>query len=247
MIKKTLKGTAILTLWLLIWHVTAIIINDNFLIPTPLETLKALFALSQTWQFYLAVFKSIFRIIIGFILGVTVGFLGGIAANKFSLFNDITKPAMQVIRAVPVASFIILAFYSFESNEMPIFIAFLMVLPMIWSTTQTALSGIDDKFLELSKVYKLSFSKIFFKIKLPFIMPTLLTSCLTALGFAWKSGIAAEVICRPLIALGTLLNDNKNYYDMPAVFAITVVVALLSIILEIVLKQVVGRVSNAKN
>ena len=247
MIKKTLKSTAILTVWVLIWQVIAIIINDNFLIPTPLETLKALFALCRTGQFYLAVFKSIFRIIIGFILGVTVGFLGGIAANKFSLFNDITKPAMQVIRAVPVASFIILAFYSFESNEMPIFIAFLMVLPMIWSTTQTALSGIDDKFLELGKVYKLSFWKIFFKIKLPFIMPTLLTSCLTALGFAWKSGIAAEVICRPQIALGTLLNDNKNYFDMPAVFAITVVVALLSIVLEIILKKAVRRVLNAKN
>ncbi len=247
MIKKTLKSTAILAVWVLIWQVIAIIINDNFLIPTPLETLKALFVLCQTEQFYLAVFKSISRIIIGFILGVTVGFLGGIAANKFSLFNDITKPAMQVIRAVPVASFIILAFYSFESNEMPIFIAFLMVLPMIWSTTQTALAGIDDKFLELSKVYKLSFWAVFFKIKLPFIIPTLLTSCLTALGFAWKSGIAAEVICRPQLALGTLLNDNKNYYDMPAVFAITVVVALLSIILEIVLKHVVRRVSNAKN
>jgi NitT/TauT family transport system permease protein len=78
-------------------------------------------------------------------------------------------------------------------------------------------------------------------------MPTLLTSCLTALGFAWKSGIAAEVICRPQTALGTLLNDNKNYYDMAAVFAITVVVALLSIVLEVILKKAVRRFLNAKN
>ncbi len=245
--KKFLKGTAILALWVLIWQAIAMIINDNFLIPSPLETAKALFVLSQTGQFYLSILKSISRIIIGFVLGVAVGFFGGIAANKFSLFNDITKPVMQIIRAVPVASFIILAFYSFESSEMPIFIAFLMVLPMIWSTTQTALSGIDKKYLELGKVYKLSFAKVFFKIKLPFIMPTLLTSCLTALGFAWKSGIAAEVICRPQLALGTLLNDNKNYYDMPAVFAITVVVALLSVVLEVVLKQAVRRFLNAKN
>ena len=78
-------------------------------------------------------------------------------------------------------------------------------------------------------------------------MPTLLTSCLTALGFAWKSGIAAEVICRPQLALGTLLNDNKNYFDMPAVFAITVVVALLSIVLEVIIKKAVRRFLNAKN
>ena len=85
------------------------IINDNFLIPTPLETLKALFVLGQTGQFYLAVLKSLLRIIIGYALGVTVGFLGGVIANKFPLFNDLTSPAIQVIKAVPVASFIILA------------------------------------------------------------------------------------------------------------------------------------------
>lgn len=247
MIKKLFKGTAILALWLLIWQAAAMIINDIFLIPTPLETLKALFVLGQTGQFYLAVLKSLLRIVIGYALGVTVGFLGGIVANKFPLFNDITNPALQVIKAVPVASFIILAFFWFKSDDLPIFIAFLMVLPMVWSTTQTTLSGIDQKFIELARVYKLSPTKTFLKIKMPFITQTLLTTCLTALGFAWKSGIAAEIICRPQIALGTLLNDHKNYFDMPSVFALTVVVAVLSIILEIVLKRIVGRVLNAKN
>ena len=247
MIKKLFKGTAILAFWLLIWQAAAMIINDNFLIPTPLETLKALFVLGQTGQFYLAVLKSLSRIIIGYALGVTVGFLGGVIANKSPLFNDVTSPAIQVIKAVPVASFIILAFFWFKSDELPIFIAFLMVLPMVWSGTQTALSGIDQKFIELARVYKLSPFKTFFKIKMPFITKTLLTTCLTALGFAWKSGIAAEIICRPQTALGTLLNDHKNYFDMPSVFALTVVVAALSIILEIVLKQAVRRVLNAKN
>ena len=247
MIKKLFKGTAILAFWLLIWQAAAMIINDNFLIPTPLETLKALFVLGQTGQFYLAVLKSLLRIIIGYALGVTVGFLGGVIANKSPLFNDVTSPAIQVIKAVPVASFIILAFFWFKSDELPIFIAFLMVLPMVWSETLTALSSIDQKFIELARVYKLSPFKTFFKIKMPFITKTLLTTCLTALGFAWKSGIAAEIICRPQTALGTLLNDHKNYFDMPSVFALTVVVAALSIILEIVLKQAVRRVLNAKN
>lgn len=247
MIKKILKGAAISLAWLVIWQALAMIVNDNFIIPTPLETLKALITLGKTGSFYKAAFESLLRIVIGFTLGVTVGFLGGIASDKFTLFNDFTKPALQVIKAVPVASFIILTFFWFQSDEIPTFIAFLMVVPMVWTTTQTALAGIDEKFIELARVYRLNTLKIFFKIKLRFIMPTLLTSCLTALGFAWKSGIAAEVICRPQIALGTLLNDHKNYLDMPSVFALTVVVALLSIILEFVLKQVVRRALNDKN
>ena len=247
MIKKALKGAAILALWLLVWQAAATLINNQLLIPTPLETIRALFVLCQTGQFYLAILKSLLRIIIGYVLGVTVGFWGGIAANKFSLFNDVTKPAIQVIKAVPVASFIILAFFWFKSDDLPIFIAFLMVLPMVWSATHTALSGIDGKFIELAKVYKLSPLKIFLKIKLPFITPTLLSTCLTALGFAWKSGIAAEIICRPQIALGTLLEQNKNWLEIPSVFALTFVVAVLSITLEIILKHAVRRVLNAEN
>ena len=247
MLKKFLKGAAISLLWLLIWQAAALIINSQLLIPTPLETLNALIVLGQTGVFYLAVFKSLLRIIIGFAIGVTIGFLGGIVSHKFTLFNDITKPALQVIRAVPVASFIILAFFWFQSNELPMFISFLMVLPMVWSATQTALSGIDVKYIEMAKVYKLSPARIFFKIKMPFIMPSLLSTCLTALGFAWKSGIAAEIICRPQIALGTLLDQNKSYLDIPSVFALTFVVAILSIILEFALRKIVRRFINADN
>lgn len=245
--KKVLKGAAISALWLLIWQAAALIVNSQLLIPTPLETLKALFVLGQTGQFYLAVLYSLLRIIIGFVLGVAVGFIGGVIANKFSLFESFTRPALQVIKAVPVASFIILAFFWFQSKDLPIFIAFLMVLPMVWSTVQTSLSGIDEKYIEMARVYKLSPTKIFFKIKLPFIIPQFIATSMTALGFAWKSGIAAEVICRPQTALGTLLDQNKSYLDIPAVFALTFVVAILSIVLEFTLKRIVRRFTNAEN
>lgn len=247
MIKKILKYAAISIFWVLVWQAVAMIVDDSFLIPTPLETLKALSVLGQTPEFYEAALESLLRIIIGFSLGAAIGFIGGVASNRFPLFSDFAKPALQVVKAVPVASFIILTFFWFQSDEIPTFIAFLMVVPIIWAATQTALSEIDYKYIELAKIYKLNSFKVFFKIKLRFIIPTLLTACSTALGFAWKSGIAAEVICRPQIALGTLLNDNKNYFDMPSVFALTVVVAILSIILETILKLGVRRVISDKN
>ncbi len=232
-------------LWLLIWQTAALLVNSQLLIPTPLETVKSLISLCQTGEFYIAVLRSFLRIIIGFVSGAAVGFSGGVLSAKSKIFHSITKPVLQVIKAVPVASFIILAFFWFESDKLPIFIAFLMVLPMIWACVETELSGIDKNYLELAKVYKIKPTKVFFKIKMPFIMPSLLSTCLTAVGFAWKSGIAAEVICRPELSLGTLLEQNKTHLEIPSVFAITFVVAILSIVLEITLKRAVRRVVNA--
>jgi NitT/TauT family transport system permease protein len=246
MANKILKKTAILIFWLLVWQVLSLIISHSLIIPSPLNTLKALIYLAQTREFYLSVLYSLMRIILGFTLGVVVGFLCGLLSAKSLTFKEITAPAVQLIKAVPVASFIILAFFWFKSSNLPIFIAFLMVLPIIWSTTETALRGIDTKYIEMGQVFRLSKVQIFFKIKLPLIFPAFISSALTSLGFAWKSGIAAEVITKPLYSLGSMLEQSKTHLEIAEVFALTAVVAMLSLLLEITLKKLLGRYNHVK-
>jgi hypothetical protein len=49
------------------------------------------------------------------------------------------------------------------------------------------------------------------------------------------------------MSIGKLLEQNKTHLEIPSVFALTFVVAILSIILEIILKHAVGRIINAEN
>lgn len=238
------KKIAVLLLWLIVWQISAMVVNQQILIPTPLETLKALFGLAKTERFYFSVLISLLRIVVGFILGVLVGTIGALLSVKFKLFDDIFSPILKIIRAVPVASFIILALVWFHSNTLPIFITFLMVLPMIWSTVQNGFLNLDKRYLELAEVYRLEPSHVFFQIKLPLIFPEFIATSLTALGFAWKSGVAAEVICRPHNSLGALLQESKLYIATPEVFALTAVVALLSLALEVIIKKALRRYTN---
>ena len=75
-------------------------------------------------------------------------------------------------------------------------------------------------------------------------MPSFIAAAVSALGFAWKSGVAAEVICRPASSLGRLLQDAKLYLETPRVFALTAVVAVLSLLLEIAVKRLARRFLN---
>jgi NitT/TauT family transport system permease protein len=245
--KKIIKTAAVLLLWVAIWQLAAILINQEIIIPSPIRTLEALFELAKTGQFYLAVLKSLFRILFGYILGVTFGFFGAVLSHRSPLFSAIFSPVLKIIRAVPVASFIIVVYYSIQSNELPIFICFLMVLPMVWADVENSLKNIDLKYLEVAKIYKLSTYKTFLHIKLPFILPSFISTSITALGFAWKSGIAAEIICTPDFSLGGLIEISKRHIEMADVFALTVVVALLSIIIEAIIKFVVRRFTYVKN
>lgn len=246
MITKILKKAAILLFWIAVWQLASYLVNVALILPTPLSTLTALKKLCITSDFYKAVFLSLFRIVLGFVLGVVVGFLGAILSNKIKLVSEIFAPIIKLLRAVPVASFIIIAFYWFKSSEVPTLICFLMVMPMIWSSVETELLNIDKKYIEVAKIYKLSASKTFFGIKLPIIMPNFLTTMLTALGFAWKSGIAAEIICIPPDSLGGTIQASKNVLLTDEVFALTLVVIFLSIILESIVKFGVRRVLNDK-
>ena len=77
---------------------------------------------------------------------------------------------------------------------------------------------------------------ILLNVKIPTVLPFLREAAITGLGIAWKSGIAAEVICNPLGSLGALLSGAKLTIDYEQVFAVTLTVVILSLILENILK-----------
>ncbi len=242
--KKIIKNTAVLLFWIAIWQLSALIFNNQILLPSPLAAAKTLFSLLKTGEFYAAVFLSLFRILGGYILGIIIGIAGGILSYYSRIFSALFSPIIKIIRTVPVASFIILAFVWFKSDILPVFICFLMVMPMIWNSVQRGLENIDVKYIELAKVYRLGYLKTLINIKLPLIFPDVITTAFTALGFAWKSGVAAEVICKPLFSIGGMLRDAQVYIEMPEVFAITAVVALLSILLEGIIKHFLKEKNN---
>ena len=67
---------------------------------------------------------------------------------------------------------------------------------------------------------------------LPQAAPHLLSGVTNALGFAWKAGVAAEVLAFPKFSIGTEVYNAKNMLEMSDVFAWTLTVILISIVLE---------------
>lgn len=243
-VKIIIKWTAVSLLWLAIWQLSAAAVGQELLIPYPKAAFFAFFQLAKTADFWIAVLFSMLRIIVGYLLGVTSGVFGAVLSSRFSVFKAVFSPVLHLVRAVPVASFIILAFVWIKSAYISVFISFLMVLPMIWSSVESGIENIDRQYLEMAEIYRISPLKILIKIKIPFIMPSFIAAAVSALGFAWKSGVAAEVICRPASSLGRLLQDAKLYLETPRVFALTAVVAVLSLLLEIAVKRLARRFLN---
>lgn len=240
-IKKALKTIFVLLFWLLIWQVISTIVGIEFLVPSPLVVLQTWLKIVGTQKFWFSTLFSLLRIVLGFLAAVIVGSFLGFATFRLRLLHTLLSPILHIIRSAPVASFIILALVWIKTDTLPAFISFLMVLPLIWQTVFSALNQLDKNLIEMAKVFKLKKIKVFSKIVVPSIIPEFISSCLTGLGFAWKSGIAAEVICLPQIAIGKQLYNAKVYLETPEVFAWTITIIILSILLETALKFVVKK------
>ena len=233
---KILKAALVAAFWVGIWFAVSLYVNREILVPSPVKTLETLAALAATEKFRTAIMRSLFRILAGFLLALVFGCLGAVLSYRFRFFEGLFAPLLGLVRAIPVASFIILALVWIKTDTLPIFISFFMVLPIIWDNMLHGMRGVDKAALEAAAVDGAGkWGQIFF-IVLPNLAPAFLSSAVTGLGFAWKSGIAAEVICRPPESHGNMLASAKNYLESAEVFAITATIIVLSLIFETLLK-----------
>jgi len=234
--KRWIKLLAVL-IWLAIWFVAAIIINDSLKFPGPVETLKALFGNIISGEGFLqTVLTSLFRILAGLAASFLLGLVLGVAAGIKKGFADIMEPIVTVIKSTPVMSFIILAMIWFKFATVPIIICFLMCFPIIYSNIREGIANTDDNLLAMAKLYKVRKSRVIRGIYLESAKPYFYSAANICLGLGFKVTVAAEVLASPDYGIGSRLYDAKIYLEPVEVFGWTFIILVLSYILEQLLK-----------
>lgn len=218
--------------WLFIWQILSEIINIDYLLASPKTVLIETFNLIQTNAFWQIIFRSITKIMFGFILSVLIAVLLAIISYKIKAIKIILSPLIVVIKTTPVVSFIILALLWVKSENLSIFISFLMVLPITYNNVLIGIEKADKNLLEMAEIYKMTTINKVFYIFLPSVMPYLIAAIKSALGICWKAGISAEVIATPNNTIGEMLYMSKLNLDTEKLFAWTIIVIILSIIFE---------------
>ena len=221
-----------LVFWILVWQVMSIIVDKEVLLPSPADVIKKLSSLILLAEFHKAVWMTLLRVILGYIIGSLMGAILAVVSFYCKYVKIILSPMFSIIRATPVASFIILALVWLGRGSIPTFTAILMVMPIMYANTITGMSSSDKSLDEVAKIYNFSSAKKLRMLYLPSAVPFFLSGAKTALGLAWKSAVAAEVLCNLKLSIGGAIYSAKNYLETTELFAWTLCVILLSILLE---------------
>lgn len=229
--RKVLRLAIPLAFWLGVWQLAALGAagqGRQLLLPGPLAVLETLLALVGTPLFWRTAAASLIRILAGLLAGIALGAVLAVLTVGLAWADLLLTPAIRVVRATPVASVIILVFLWVKSALVPGLMAALMVLPVVWANVAAGIRETDPQLLELCQAYRFGPLKRLRLLYLPWVMPYFASGCSTALGLAWKAGVAAEVLCLPRTAIGTQVYYSKLYLEIPGLFAWTLVVILLS-------------------
>ena len=218
--------------WIAVWQGVSLAVGSEILVASPARTFGALLSLLREGAFYRAVLGSLMRICAGFALALALGIALGALSFVVGWVRALLHPVVSVVKATPVASFVILALIWISSKNLSIFISFLMVFPIMYENMLAGLESADAKLLEMGQVFHLSRMARIRAIYLPAAYPFLLPAARLSLGMCWKSGIAAEVIGQPRQSIGAELNQAKLFFNTPDLFAWTVTIIVVSVVFE---------------
>ena len=238
----TLRKCLIWLFWLLLWQGASLAVSNNVILVGPAEMLRSLLFQAGNPSFWITILHSFGRISLGFLAAFAAGIAAGSLAYALPFIHELLDPLLSAVKSIPVASFVILALIWIGSENLSVFIAFLVVVPMIYSSTLAGLKSADRRLLEMARVFSMPFWKRLRFIYIPAVLPYLMNGCRTALGMSWKSGIAAEVIGIPGQSIGEQLYYAKLYLDTDGLFAWTFVIILASSAFEALFLWLLGRI-----
>lgn len=218
--------------WLAAWQIGSMAFGQQLLLPSPVTALLRLSELGRTAAFWRAVGWSAARIFGGFFLACAAAVPLSAAAARFRLVRELIYPLVAAVKAVPVASFIILALVWLSPRSLSLFIAFLMGFPTVYLNLLEGIERTDRRLLEMARIFRVPFGRTVRGIYLPQVLPWFRSACSLGLGLCWKAGVAAEVIGLPSGSVGERLYTAKVYFETPDLFAWTAVVVAVSVVFE---------------
>lgn len=214
------------------WELVARAVDSRIVLVGPGEVLARLGQLALTAEFWASVGVSLGRVLLGLVAGVVLGVLLAALASVWRPVRVLLAPVVGAMKAVPVASFVILVLMWVSSSELSVVIALIMAFPIVYTNVQEGIRQTDEGLIEMAQVFGLGPLDRVRLVYVPEVLPYLRAALALALGLSWKAGIAAEVIGLPDFTIGEHLYDAKVFLNTPDLLAWTVAIVCVSVALE---------------
>jgi len=228
---------ALLGLW---YAVRASGFVNPSLVPAPHAVFRKFVELAQD-RLALDVWMSTRRVFVGVFLGVLVAVPVGFAIGWYRGVRSFLDPLINFFRALPPIALIPLVIVYFGIGEAAktaiLFYAsfFAGVIVMVEGIGQ-----ISPIYVRVSRTLGANDAEIFAKVIVPLTVPHILTAVRVALGVAWATLVASELIAAQQ-GLGALIQNASSFFQLDIIYVGIICIGFIALAMDLALRAATRR------
>jgi NitT/TauT family transport system permease protein len=228
---------AIVLLW---YAVRASGLVNPALVPAPHAVFARFLELAQG-RLPLDIWMSTRRVVVGVLLGVLVAVPVGFSVGWYRHVRTFVDPLINFFRALPPIALIPLAIVYFGIGEiaktMILFYAsfFAGVIVMVEGIGQ-----ISPIYVRVARTLGATDGEIFARVIVPLTVPHILTAIRVALGIAWATLVASELIAAQQ-GLGALIQDASSFFQLDIIYVGIICIGFIALAMDLALRAATRR------
>lgn len=205
------------------------------LVPAPHRVLERFFELLQG-RLPMDIWMSTQRVVIGVALGVAAAVPVGFCLGWYKALRSFIDPVINFFRALPPIALIPLVIVYFGIGEIAktviLFYAsfFAGVIVMYEGIAQ-----ISPIYIRVARTLGARDTEIFARVIIPLTVPHILTAIRVALGVAWATLVASELIAAQQ-GLGALIQDASSFFQLDIIYVGIICIGLIALCMDLLLR-----------
>lgn len=239
-LRKFFWGFLSIFLVFVLWFFASHLEHMKNLLPNPIDVFifigNSIFTKVGKTTLFGHLYWSMTRVMTGYILASIVGVILGFFCGWSKIGGALIKPIYSVLRSIPSIAWIPLAILWFGIGEnSKYFIIFISTMLIIMTNVIDGVKDVDSSYLDVARMLGTKETQLFFNVVFPCAIPQIFNGLQVALGAAWATVIAAEMV-RSSKGVGWLILMGQTSMNMTQVFAGIIVIGLIGLFLALVMR-----------
>ena len=222
------------------WIILSNVKNNELIYPSIsqiFEEFLNIFSEKPLQSFGLSLYRLVISIVISFLISIVVVVLYIVQKWTFGFIS----PIIKIMRSVPFVSFSIFVLLIFGNEYSPYIIATLVIVPIVVDGLKGGIDQINRNLTDDLALLNVGFFKKFILVYLPILLPTVITLILQTFGLGFKVMVMGEYLSQTPYSIGKELYNAKSFLDMDILIAWTIMIVLITGIVEFLVNFVKNR------
>ncbi len=211
------------------------------LVPMPHQVLAKWITLVADNGFLLDMYMSTQRVVIGVALGIAAAVPVGFGLGWYRPLRSFIDPLINFFRALPPIALIPLVIVYFGIGELAkVVILFYASFFAGVIVMYEGISQISPIYIRVARALGAHDLEIFWRVVVPLAVPHVLTALRVALGVAWATLVAAELIAAQR-GLGAVIQNASSFFQIDTIYAGIITIGLIALAMDVLIRRLSRR------